>query len=818
MFLENHLIDLGKNLLLHFEQKSAIYCVVLFCNLGYCKPHYYQQIFNSIYMKNSCIRFYIQLLVVFSLLSSCIQKNISTVQEKSYTQFVDPFIGTGGHGHVFLGANVPFGMVQLGPSQIMEGWDWCSGYHYSSNNIMGFTHTHLSGTGIGDLNDILIMPTVGKLDVTKASKEKPDKGYVSTFSHANEKCEPGYYSVLLDKYKIKAELTATERVGMHRYQFEKNDTARLLFDMSFGMGWDRATDASVEKINDSTITGYRFSNGWAEDQKVFFTAVFSQPIQAIQYYIKDSLQNAPKGSGNTLKAAIEFNVKQNSPLLVKVALSPVSTNNAALNMKEELPGWDFNAVAQQAKNKWNKELSKIEIEANDDTKKVFYTAMYHSLFAPVLFNDVNKDYLGADKKIYHNARFNNYSVFSLWDTYRALHPLFTITQPDKVNDIINTFLHIYQQQGRLPIWHLMGNETDCMNGDHSIPVIVDAFFKGYKNYDTLLAYEAVKITAMRKDPIPWGDPRVVPKQDLRIQAQYLNNLSFIPADTLEKTVSNALEFAIDDWCVAQMAKAFNKKDDYDYFTKRSNLYKMYFDSITQFMRGRNANNTWRTPFDPAYSSHLAFDYVEGNAWQYTWLVPHDPKGLIGLFGSDDAFTKKLDQLFTTSASMGEEASPDISGLIGMYAQGNEPNHHIPYLYAFAGEQWKTAWRVRQIVDTFYTSKTDGLCGNEDCGQMSAWYIFSAAGFYPVNPANGIYILGSPAVNEATFHLPNNKKFTIKAINNSNENVYIQSASFNGKPYTKSWFTHAMLMNGGALLLTMGNKPSDFGKEDKDRPK
>lgn len=761
---------------------------------------------------------FISCFIFLFVLTSCSNnKQIAEVQTKSYTQFVNPFIGTAGHGHVFLGANVPFGMVQLGPSQIMEGWDWCSGYHYSSNNIMGFTHTHLSGTGIGDLNDILIMPTVGKLDVTKATKEKPDKGYVSTFSHANEKCEPGYYSVILDKYNIKAELTATERVGFHQYHFNNDDTARLLFDLSFGMGWDRPTDAFLQKINDSTVIGYRFSNGWADDQRIYFTAVFSQPIQSIQYYINDSLKNIAEGKDKTLKAAIVFHVKQTKPLLVKVALSPVSTENAAMNMNSELPGWDFNAVVQQAKGKWNKELSKVDIDANDETKKVFYTAMYHSLFAPILFNDVNKDYYGADKKIHHNADFNNYSIFSLWDTYRSLHPLFTITQPDKINDIIKTFLNIYQQQGRLPIWHLMGNETDCMNGNHSIPVIVDAFMKGYKNYDTLLAYEAVKNTAMRKDPVPFGDPRVVLRQDLRIQAQYLNKLSFIPADTLEKTVSNALEFAIDDWCVAQMAKALNKKDDYDYFIQRSNLYKMYFDSASQFMRGRNADKSWRTPFDPAFSSHNAFDYVEGNAWQYTWLVPQDPKGLIGLFGGDAAFTKKLDALFTTSASMGEEASPDISGLIGMYAQGNEPNHHIPYLYSFAGEQWKSAFRIREIMDTFYTDKPDGLCGNEDCGQMSAWYIFSAMGFYPVNPANGIYILGSPAVNEASIQLPGNKKFILKALNNSKENVYIQGATFNGKPFSQSWFTHTMLMNGGELVLQMGNKPSTFGKERNERP-
>lgn len=716
------------------------------------------------------------------------------------TKYVDPFIGSAEHGHVFLGANVPFGLVQLGPSNIEQGWDWCSGYNYSSNNIIGFSHMHLSGTGIGDLNDILVMPTTGKIALNKTDRNEMP---ISTFSHANEKCTPGYYSVLLDKYKIKAELTSTERVGFHQYTFAKNDTAQIVFNLNYGVGWDQTMDAAVEVLNDSTIAGYRFSKGWASDQRIYFMAVFSQPFIHASLFQSDSLLYTKKSNGNKLQALLKFAVLANKPLELKVALSPVSVKNAALNLSTEIPDWNFNGVVLSAQKKWNKELNKLVIAAADSIKTIFYTALYHSLFAPVIYNDVNGDYLGTDKKIYLHQPFTNYTTFSLWDTYRALHPLFTIIEPEKVNDMIQSFLAIYQQQGRLPVWHLMGNETNTMNANHSIAVLVDAFLKGYQHYDVKLAYEALKTTAMQT----------------RDGMNYLAQLKYIPADSLGETVANALEYAIDDWCIAQMAKKLKKEADYQYFLKRSQLYKKYFDPATQFMRGRLSNGNWHEPFNPFSSSHRKDDYVEGNAWQYTWLVPQDPYGLIKLFGGEKQFTKKLDSLFIVKGSLGNEASPDISGLIGQYAQGNEPNHHIPYLYSFAGEPWKTAERVRKIVDTFYTSKPNGLCGNEDLGQMSAWYVFSAMGFYPLNPANGIYILGSPLMNSAEINIPNRPSFKIVAINNSRKNIYIQKATMNGKPYTQSYITHKMIMNGGVFKLYMSDRPSpNWGVKKDDRPK
>ena len=736
--------------------------------------------------------------------------NISIAQQKKakpttsdYTRYVDPFIGSAGHGHVFVGANVPFGAVQLGPVNIFEGWDWCSGYNYASNTILGFTHTHLSGTGIGDLNDILLLPVSGKVPLFKGTKEDMINGYGSYFSHENEVSKPGYYSVLLDKYKIKAELTASERVGFHKYTFNSATDSHVLLDLADGVGWDKPVKTFIKKINETTLVGYRFSEGWAADQRVYFAMEFSEPISGLALYDDKTAVSGNEAEGLKMKAVLDFTSLKNKQVLVKVGISPVSYENAAANIKAEIPDWDFAKAVKEATSKWNKELSKIEIKANDKTMKVFYTALYHTAFAPSIFNDTNEDYRGTDKKVYEKANFTNYTTFSLWDTYRGLHPLYTITQPDKINDIVKSFLAIYQQQGRLPVWHLMGNETNTMNGNHSIAVIVDAYLKGYRDYDVALAYEAIRKTAMQT----------------RDGMDYVQKLEYIPADKMLETVGNALEYAIDDYCVAQMAKSLNKTEDYTYFSKRANLYKLYFDKETTFMRGKLTNGNWRTPFNPLSSAHRKDDYVEGNAWQYTWLVPQDPYGLIDLFGSESKFLAKLDSLFLITEKVeGEEVSPDISGLIGQYAQGNEPNHHIPYLYAYAGEPWKTAKLIREIDEKFYSTKPDGLCGNEDLGQMSAWYVLSSMGFYSVNPANGIYVFGSPLVNEATIHHKKGISFTIKAIDNSATNMYIQKAEYNGKPYTKSYITHDMIVKGGELKLYMGSKPSTtFGVKKEDRP-
>ncbi|MGA9648336.1 GH92 family glycosyl hydrolase [Pedobacter sp.] len=728
---------------------------------------------------------------------------INAQQNSKLTQFVDPIIGSAKHGHVFVGANVPFGAVQLGPNNIMEGWDWCSGYNYVSNTITGFSHTHLSGTGIGDLGDISIMPVTGATILEKGKKGEEDKGYLSTFLHQNENAKAGYYSVLLDKYKIKAELTATERVGFHQYTFPKNaPTPHVMIDLVEGIGWDAPTNASFKQIDANTIVGNRNSKGWANDQRLYFVIKFSQPLKSFDIYDDNQQKESKDINGKKLKAVASFAAINNNKLQIKVALSPVSIENAILNLSTELPGWDFASTTKKADAKWETELSKVNINASANTKKIFYTALYHTMTAPSLFNDVNNDYLGTDKKVYKQANFTNYTTFSLWDTYRAAHPLYTILHQDRVSDVVNTMLAIYKEQGKLPVWHLMGNETNTMVGYHAVPVIVDAYLKGYRGFDANLAYEAVKQSAMQKTE----------------GIDYIQQLKYIPADKVNESVAKALEYAIDDYCIAMFAKALNKTEDYQYFSKRAQLYRQYFDQDVQFMRGKMADGKWRTPFSPVKAKHREDDYTEGNAWQYTWLVPQDVEGLINLFGGDKPFVNKLDSLFIVPADLGENSSPDISGLIGNYAQGNEPGHHIPYLYAYAGQPWKTAELIRKIDNDFFTAKPDGLCGNEDVGQMSAWYVFSALGFYPVNPANGTYVFGTPLINSATIKLEGNKNFDIKVVGNSVSNKYIQRILINGKPYNKSFIEHKTIVNGGSMEIYMGNTPSKlWGINAADRP-
>ncbi len=741
--------------------------------------------------------------MVASFISFAQFSNAQQPVSTSLTRYVDPLIGSAKHGHVFVGANVPFGAVQLGPNNIFEGWDWCSGYNYASNTITGFAHTHLSGTGIGDLGDISIMPTTGAVILNKGQKENPYIGYLSTFSHEKETAKAGYYSVWLDKYDIKAELTTTARVGFHQYTFKKGaENPHLMLDLVDGIGWDQPVTSMLKQVDAYTIVGYRNSKGWSTDQRLFFVIKLSQPLKDMQLYDDNQLQKGNNANGKQLKAVINFQAIQNDILQIKVALSPVSVENALLNLQTELPGWDFKATVKKADQQWEKELQKVKIDASTNTQKIFYTALYHTMVAPSLFNDVNGDYRGTDKKVYKKASFNNLTTFSLWDTYRAAHPLFTILHQDKVNDVVNTMLAIYKQQGKLPVWHLMGSETNTMIGYHAVPVIVDAYLKGYRGYDVKLAYEAIKQSAMQKtDGI-----------------EYIQQLKYIPADKVNEAVAKGLEYAIDDYCIAQMAKALNHTEDYVYFTKRAKLYQQYFDPQTQFMRGKLADGSWRSPFSPFASKHREDDYTEGNAWQYVWLVPHDVEGLVKLFGSEKAFTTKLDSLFTVPFQFGKECSPDISGLIGNYAQGNEPGHHIPYLYPYVGQPWKTADLIRKIDQEFFTAKPDGLCGNEDVGQMSAWYIFSALGFYPVNPANGAYVFGSPLLNAATISLPGNKKFNIKVLHNSAANKYIQKILLNGQPYTKSYILHQTVAKGGKLEIYMGNQPSPtFGVAVKDRP-
>lgn len=741
----------------------------------------------------------------FSVAALLPLSGIAQASGEGLTQFVDPYIGTGGHGHVFLGANVPFGMVQLGPTQMTEGWDWCSGYHYSDSTIVGFGHLHLSGTGIGDLGDISVMPVMGEVTLAKGSLSDPSSGIYSLFSHERETAKPGYYAVHLERFGIDVALTATERVGFHSYTFPKSEEVpALVFDLERGIGWDRTTKAFIQQENDTTISGYRYSSGWAKDQRIYFTAVFSQPIKKFSVEDTEQVLEGQRVATQRVFGKVDFEPGISDPLLVKVALSPVSIENAKRNLKEELPHWNFHQTVSEADAAWNEQLGKVRAEmAEPADKRIFYTALYHTMIAPSVFGDVNGDYRGADGKSYQDKTFTNYTTLSLWDTYRAAHPLMTIIHPEMVSDIGNTMLHIYQQQGKLPVWHLHGNETDCMVGNPAIPVLADLMAKGYK-VDEALAFEAMKTSALL-------DERGM---------NWLKEYGYIPYDkeTTHESVAKGLEYALADWAVAETAERLGKAEDADYFRKRSRAYQKYFDQATGFMRGVSSTGSFREPFNPFHSVHREDDYTEGNAWQYTWLVPHDVRGLIGLFGSEEAFVSKLDSLFVVEGDMGEHASSDITGLIGQYAHGNEPSHHVAYLYPYVGQPYKTAEKVRYILSTLYSDAPDGLCGNEDVGQMSAWYILSALGFYQVAPAGGVYVFGSPAVDKATIKVGDNKTFMVIAHGNSRDNIYIQSVKLNGKPYTKSFIEHRDIVSGGTLEFEMGKQPSvTFGVAQNDRP-
>ncbi|MDR1524586.1 MAG: GH92 family glycosyl hydrolase [Tannerella sp.] len=704
---------------------------------------------------------------------------------ENYTKYVDPYIGTGDHGHVFLGANVPFGFVQLGPVNISQGWDWCSGYHISDSTIMGFSHTHLSGTGIGDLGDISFMPVTGDVNPERGNPGDPQSGMYSLFDRSTEKARPGYYAVHLDRYDVDVELTATERTGFHKYTFPKSSDARIVIDLAHGIGWDAPVDGELIQENDTVISGYRHSNGWANDQKIYFTAVFSHPVKSFRQEVKAYGDAGRK----RVSGQLFFDTGENETIYVKVALSPVGIDNAKKNMAAELGGWDFEQTVADADAAWNKELGKIDFQTGDDrTTRIFYTALYHTMIAPSVFCDVNRDYFGTDKQVHRNAAFTNYTTFSLWDTYRAAHPLMTMIHPEKMPDIINTMLAIYKEQGKLPVWHLMANETNCMVGNPGVCVVADAILKDVKGFDRNYAYEALKNSVLL---------------DERGQ-KWMREYGYIPFDKENESVAKTMEYAIADWSVAQVAKVMGKEDDYQYFKQLSEGYKHYFDPELRFMRGKDSGGKFREPFDPFHSVHGEHDYTEGTAWQYTWLVPHDVEGLAGLFGSKDAFLKKLDSLFIVSGDMGTEASPDISGLIGQYAHGNEPSHHILYLYAVVGEPDRTAERVREVLETMYTDQPAGLCGNEDVGQMSAWYILSALGFYQVEPAGGRYYFGSPVMDEALINVGNGKTFTITAKNNSTENKYIKSVTLNGTPYHKPYVDFKDIMAGGTLEFEMSN--------------
>ena len=715
-------------------------------------------------------------------------------------QYVDPYIGSGYHGHVFVGTSVPYGMVQLGPSNIHKGWDWCSGYHYSDSILIGFSHTHLSGTGCTDLGDILIMP-LNEIRTPRGNQDDIRDGYASRYSHDNEIARPEYYSLLLDRYNIKAELAATDRVGFHRYTYPEGKPASILIDLREGNG-SNAYDSYIRKIDDYTVEGYRYVRGWSPSRKVYFVLKSDKKIEQFTAYDDNTPKPWDQLKVASVKSVLTFgNVKQ---VKIKVAISSVSCANAAMNLQEELSHWDFDKTVKMSAGRWNKELARMTVETDDEaSKRTFYTAHYHTMIAPTLYCDVNGEYRGMNDMIYTDPKKVNYTTLSLWDTYRALHPLMTIIQPEMVDNVVNSMLSIYRQQDKLPIWPLMSGETNQMPGYSSVPVIADAYLKGFTGFDAEEALQAMKATATYEKQK--GVPYVIEK-------------GYIPADKIHEATSIAMEYAVDDWGIAAMARKMGKTGDAATYAKRAHYYKNYFDSSIHFIRPKLEDGSWRTPYDPARSIHTVGDFCEGNGWQYTFFAPQDPYGLIELFGGDKPFVAKLDNFFTNNDSMGEGASSDITGLIGQYAHGNEPSHHVAYLYAYAGEQWKTAEKVRFIMDEFYTDRPEGIIGNEDCGQMSAWYLLSSMGLYQVNPSDGVFVFGSPCFKKVEMKVRGGKTFTVEAPNNNKENIYIQKVYLNGKPYNKSYIIYDDIINGSTLKFVMGKKPNkNFGKAPANRP-
>lgn len=712
------------------------------------------------------------------------------------TQFVNPFIGTDGHGHTYPGATVPFGMVQVSPDNGTEGWDWSSGYHYSDSLIKGFSHTHFSGTGIGDLCDVLLMPAVQK---------DPQAKYSSRFSHDQEEAAPGYYRVKLLSTGIDAELTATPRAGFHRYTFPKSSDAKIILDLGHRLNWDSPSESRITVVNAKTITGYRFSRGWAPNQKIFFVMKFSKPFRS-NFTGNDSIlhKNRNTTTGRGAKAVFEFTTSGNEQILVKVGISGVDIDGAMKNLDAEIPHWNFETIRAEATERWEQGLSRITITTNDRAaKETFYTALYHTMLAPVLYQDIDGRYRGGDDSIHTAHGFTNYTIFSLWDTFRAAHPLFTIIHPERVNDFINSMLAFSRESGYLPVWNFHANETYCMIGYHSVPVIVDAYVKGFRGFDADEAFTAMLKTAA-KDML-----------GLNWYRQY----TYVPSDLEVESVSKTLEYAFDDWCIAQMAKMLNRNDDYKYFSERAGYYRNLFDTSSLFFRGKTADGLWREPFDPYSIHHRMNDYTEGNAWQYSWFVPHDVEGLIRLNGGRERFIERLDSLFEQTTSLtGAHISPDVSGLIGQYAHGNEPSHHIAYLYSYAGAPWKTQERVREIMTTKYNNTPAGLCGNEDCGQMSAWYVLSALGIYPVNPAAGEYVFGSPLFESAEIQI-GEKVLKIAAPNVSPARSYVHSVTLNGNVLSGMFVRHEELKKGVELEFEMSDvSATKRGVPEKDTPR
>lgn len=723
-----------------------------------------------------------------------------------YAAYVNPFIGTGGHGHTFPGAIVPHGMISPSPDTRIDGWDACSGYYYADSTINGFSHTHLSGTGCCDYGDVLLMPTVGEQKYLPTGSQSQQMAYASAFSHQNETAEPGYYSVFLDTYQVKAELTASKRAAIHRYTFPESKEAGFILDLDYSLQRQTNKEMEIEVISPTEICGRKKTMYWAFDQYINFYAKFSKPFTYT--LVTDSM--ALDDGGRllpTCKALLHFDTTKDEQVFVKVGISTVDIEGARKNVETEIPDWDFDGIRKDARKAWNETLSKIDITTNDkDDETIFYTALYHTAISPNLFTDVDGRYLGMDLQVHQGDTLNPmYTIFSLWDTFRALHPLMTIIDPDLNNAFIRSLIKKHQEGGIFPMWDMASNYTGTMIGYHAVPVIVDAYMKGDRNFDIQEAYRAC-VRAAEYDTTGIKCPDLVLPHLMPKAKYYKNSIGYVPCDRENESVAKALEYAYDDWCISVFADALNDYDTRDKYARFAKAYEFYFDPGTRFMRGLDSKGEWRTPFNPRSSTHRNDDYCEGTAWQWTWFVPHDIEGLVKLMGGEDAFVGKLDSLFTADSSLeGETTSSDISGLIGQYAHGNEPSHHVIHMYNYVNRPWRTQELVDSVYRSQYANAVDGLSGNEDCGQMSAWYVLNSMGFYQVCPGKPVYSIGRPAFDKAVVNLPDGKKFTVIAKNNSKKNKYIKNMTLNGKPLDKPFFTHDDIIAGSTLEIEMTDR-------------
>lgn len=741
-------------------------------------------------------------------MSSC---NVADKQsDTDYASMVNLFIGTGGHGHTFPGAVVPHGLIQPSPDTRIDGWDACSGYYYADSTMNGFSQNHLSGTGCADFGDFLIMPTVGEQVCDPQDFTSQSLPFASGFSHKNEVAEPGYYSVLLDRYNVKAEITSTARAAIYRFTYPNAEDAGLILDLDYSVQHQTNREMRVEAVSDTEIKAYKLSLYWASDQQASFYAKFSEPFTYT--ILRDTLVYPNSTPQPRCKMLLKFKSPKVEEVLVKVGLSVTDEEGAKNNLDTEIPDWNFEKVRKDARAAWNAYLSKINIKTTDeDARTIFYTSMYHTAISPNLLSDADGRYWGMDRKKHQGDPSKPiYTIFSLWDTFRALHPLYSIIDPDMNSRSITSLIQKHREGGMFPMWDVASNYTATMIGYHAVSLIADAYTKGYADFDLKEAYAAC-LRAAEYDTTGLSCPKWMVSYLIPKAKYYKNALGYIPCDLENESVAKALEYAYDDFCISLLAEAVGDSMNYEKYTKFSKAYETYFDPSIRFMRGLDSKKKWRTPFNPCASNHRKDDYCEGNAWQWTWFVPHDIEGLVRLMGGEDAFVGKLDSLFVVDSNIdGEEVSADISGLIGQYAHGNEPSHHIIHLYNYVNRPWKTQELVDKVLREQYRNATDGLSGNEDCGQMSAWYILNSMGFYQVCPGKPVYSIGRPLFDEVNVSLPKGKSFVIKTVNNSVDNKYIERAVLNGKELTTPFLNYEDIMAGGTLEVTLTDKPSKWG--------